>query len=237
MLLEKAQTYIDAAVAARQVDQRNELFQQAEGQLDAFLKAGTHPRQSQARLQLGRLQMVRAAQLQGSDPDPEQTIAARAAYLAAAETFDTIVDSLREQLKEMQGAKIDPKKDPNQAAQRDQYRGEFLEGIKNAGEARLLAAQTFDDPAGAAKQILEKSLETFTELSDKYESYVQGASALAFRGEVQSELGMNDEALDSFIRMLEQPEVDALREAKFRAVVGMIGVYLAVATKVSGSNR
>jgi tetratricopeptide (TPR) repeat protein len=227
VLLEKAQTFIDAAVAARQIDERDEFFKQAEEQLGAFLKAGSHPRQSQARLQLGRLQMVRAAQLQGSDPDQEKITAARKAYLAAAGTFDTIVESLREKLKEMQGAKIDPKKDPDKAAQRDQYRGEFLEGIKNAGEARLLAAQTFDNPADEAKEILEKSLETFTELSDKYESYVQGACALAFRGEVQSELGMKEEALDSFIRMLEQPDVDALREAKFRAVNGMIEIHLA----------
>ncbi len=126
----------------------------------------------------------------------------------------------------MQGAKIDPKQEPEKAAQRDEYRGQFLEGIKNAGEARLLAAQTFDNPGGDAKEILQKSLETFTELSDKYEGYVQGAIALAFRGEVQTELGMKEPALDSFIRMLEQQDVDALREAKFRAVAGIIRIHM-----------
>ncbi len=83
VLLEKAQTYIDAGVAARQIDQRDEFFKQAEDQLDQFLKAGSHPRQSQARLQLGRLQMVRAAQLQGSEPDADKKQAARESYLAS----------------------------------------------------------------------------------------------------------------------------------------------------------
>jgi hypothetical protein len=224
--MEKAQTYIDAAVAARQNDQREELFGLAEEQLQKFLQSDPHPRHSQARMQLGRLQMVRAAQLQSSDSEDQQALA-RESYLAAAGTFDSIVTTLRETLKEIQGANIDPAKDPEQAAQRDQYRVEFLEAIKNSAEARLLAAQTFDNPHSDAKQELEKSLETLNELVDKYQAYVQGAIALAIRGEVQTELGATDEALDSFIRMLEQPAVDALREAKFRAVVGMIRVFLA----------
>ncbi len=227
--LEKAQTYIDAGVAARQLEQRDERFKQAEQQLTEFLKSGSHPRQSQARMQLGRLQMVRAAQLQGGKSDNANQAEVRQSYLDAANTFDTIVESLRSRLKEMQGAKIDPVKDPDQAAQRDQFRGEFLEGIKNAGEARLLAARTFDNPAAEGKQILEQSQQAFAELADKYEGYVQGAIALAFLGEVQRELGMKDKALDSFIRMLEQPDVDALREAKIRATVGMIRIYMSEA--------
>lgn len=226
VLLEKAQTFIDAGVVARQVDQRDQFFQQAEQQLDAFLKAGTHPRQSQARMQLGRLQMVRAAQLQSGDSDNQNIVQARESYLAAAKTFDAIAESLRAELKGIKGANIDVKNDPDKAAKRDQLRGQFLEGIKNAGEARLLAAQTFDSPSGEAKAILEGSLERFAELSDKYVIYVPGAVALAYRGEVQTELGLNEKAMDSFIRMMEQPDVDALREAKFRAAAGMIRIQL-----------
>lgn len=226
VLLEKAQTYIDAGVSARQADQQDTFFRQAEQQLTEFLQAGDHPRQNQARLQLGRLQMVRAAQLHGDASDDAKKAGARESYLAAAKTFDTIVETLRTALKEMQGAKVDAEKNPEKAAQRDQFRGQFLEAIKNAGEARLLAAQTFDNPGTEAKEILEKSLETFTELSDKYESYVPGAVAFAYQGEVQIELGMKEKAIDSFIRMLEQPEVDALREAKFRASAGMIRVHM-----------
>ena len=225
--LEKAQTLIDAGVAARKVDRRNQLFADAEQELVAFLDAGSHPRQSGARLQLGRLQMVRAAQFQqAAVDDPAKTAEARQSYLAAADTFDAIVAQLRETLKNMRGAKIDPKQEPEQAALRDQYRFEFLEGIRNAGEARLLAAQTFDDPAQAAKQILEKSLASFAELTDKYDGYVQGAIALAFQGEVQAELGQREEATNSFIEMLEQPEVDGLREAKYRAALGLIELQL-----------
>ena len=78
-LLEKAQTYIDAGVASGQQDEQDKFFRQAEEQLTAFLDSGTHPRQSQARLQLGRLQMVRAAQLEAADEDGQKMKEAREA--------------------------------------------------------------------------------------------------------------------------------------------------------------
>ncbi len=53
----------------------------------------------------------------------------------------------------MQGAKIDPKKDPEQAALRDQYRGEFLQAMVNAGESRKLAARTFSDPGNRRQSV------------------------------------------------------------------------------------
>jgi tetratricopeptide (TPR) repeat protein len=225
--LEKAQTYIDAAVASRSSDARDEYFQQAENQLTDFLKQSSHARLSEARLQLGKLQMVRAAQLLFGKPDKSKRTLARESYLAAAKTFDTIVDALRTTLKEMQGARIDADKEPEKAALRDQYRGEFLQALSSAGESRLLAARTFDDPGKEGKELLDKALVAFTDLSEKYDTYVQGAIATLYRAQVQDDLGMKEQALDSYIRMLEQPDADPLRDAKYQATDGLIRMWLA----------
>ncbi len=225
--LEKAQTFIDAAVASRNPDTRDEFFAKAEAQLADFLKQSTHPRLSEARLQLGKLQMVRAAQLMSGEPDESKRNAARESYLAAAKTFDTIVENLRSTLKDMQGARVDVDKDPEQAALRDQYRGEFLQAMSSAGESRSLAARTYDEPGKQGKKLLDEALKTFTDLSEKYDTYVQGAIAMLHRGQVQDDLGMRDEAMDSYLRMLELPDADPLRDAKYQATTGIIRLTMA----------
>lgn len=224
--LEKAQTYIDAAVASRSTNARDEYFQKAEAELTAFLQQSSHPRASEARLQLGKLQMVRAAQLMVGKPDASKRTAARESYLAASKTFDTIVERLRGTLKDMQGARIDPDKEPEKIALRDQYRGEYLQALSSAGESRLLAARTFQNPKTQGKDLLEKALTSFTDLSEKYDSYVQGAVAMLYRAQVQDDLGMKDEAIDSYMRMLEHPDADPLRDAKYQATDGLIKLWL-----------
>ena len=132
-------------------------------------------------MQLGRLQMVRGLQLMSGDPDEGQRQRARDAFASAADTFDKIVEELKGKLQEMQGARIDADKDPDQAALRDRYRGEYLQALTSSGEARFEAAKTYKDPAGEAKPLLDQALATFTDLSEKYDSYVQGALAMLQR--------------------------------------------------------
>lgn len=225
--LEKAQTFIDAAIATRNAKNRDELFRNAEKELSEFLKAESHPRESEARLQLGKLQMVRAAQLMTGKPDQTKRDMARKSYLAAAGTFDQIIEKLKSKLQEMQGAKIDAAKDPAAAALRDQYRGEYLQALGSVGQARFYAAQTFDTPAEDGKELLEKALASFIDLSEKYPKYVQGALAMLYRGQAQEELGQTKQARDSYLRMLEQPDADPLRDGKYQAMVGLIRLSLA----------
>ncbi len=47
------------------------------------------------------------------------------------------------------------------------------------------------------------------------------------RAEVQSDLGMTQQAMDSYLRMMEQPDADPLRIAKFQATTGIIRLMLA----------
>ncbi|WP_044302619.1 hypothetical protein [Rhodopirellula sallentina] len=225
--LEKAQTYIDSAVAARSVDRRDELFSNAETELQAFLKNHpSNPRASEARSQLGKLRMFRASQFMTDDANSTNRRKARELYQAAADTFDSIIADLKGRLQKMQGAKIDPKKEPEKAARRDQYRFEFLMAQHNAGEARLMSAETFEDPTKDATKQLNEALQIYTDLSEKYNSYVQGANAYYSRGRVEKTLGKRDEAYGSFSRMLEQADVDELREAKIGAATELIDLIL-----------
>ncbi len=224
--LEKAQTYIDSAVSARSDSARDESFLAAEKQLAEFLERPSHPRRSEAQLQLGKLQLVRAAQLMSGKVDEIKRTKARESYLAASKTFDGIVEDLKTKLEQMQGQKIDAAKEPEKVALRDSYRGEYLQAQLNAGESRRLAAKAFDEPAKDGKKLLEEALTSFTDLSEKYDGYVQGAIAMLYRGQVLQELGKRDEALDSYIRMLEQADADPLRDAKFQATSGLIQLYL-----------
>lgn len=224
--LEKARTYIDAAVDTRTSSKRDDFFVKAEAALKDFLKQSSHPRLSEARLQLGRIQMVRGAQLTSGDPSPTKSEMARESYVAASKTFATILAELRGKLQEMKGAKIDAAKEPEKAKLRDQYRGQFLQAKVSAAEALRLAASTYKDPAKDGKELLEAALKEFVELSENYGGYVQGAEAMLNRGLVQETLGKKEEALDSFVRMLEQPDADPLRAAKYQAASGVIRLRL-----------
>jgi len=226
--LEKAQTYIDAAVAARTASDRDSFFVSAEEELKKFLQASDHPRLSEARLQLGKLQMLRARQLVvAGDPDDETRAAARESYLAASTTFQQIETRLRGLLEEMKGQRIDAAKEPEKALLRDQYRFEFLQALSLGAESKQLAAETHRDPAGEGKQLLEAALTTFTELSDKYGGYLQGAQALLNRGQIQRRLGQNAEALDSLLRVIEQPDIPQLRPVRLRAMTALLEIRLA----------
>ncbi len=221
--LEKAQTYIEQAVSSRNGNKRDEYFRLAEEQIASFLKQVGHPRLSEARLKIGKLQLVRATQLMVGEPDDAKRKEAAVSYLAASKTFDEIVETLRAKLKEMQGAKA---QGAAAKKQRDQFRGEFLQAMNSAAEARRLAAGTLPDPAKDGKELLEQALKSFMELSENYGGYAQGAIATLQRGQVEEQLGEKEKALDSYIRMLEQPDADALRDAKFQAVNGIIRLGL-----------
>lgn len=227
--LEKAQTHIDAAVAARSVTDRDSFFVSAEQELKKFLsQAAEHPRFSEARLQLAKLQLLRARQLMlVADPSDEVRGNARESFLGAAKTFGEIETSLRQTLEGLKGQRIDAAKEPEKAARRDQYRFEFLQALSHGAEAKQLAAQTYRDPATEGKAQLEEALTTFTELSDKYGGYLQGAVALLHRGQIQQLLGKESEALDSLQRALEQPDIPALRPARMQAAVALIEMRLA----------
>ncbi|MCC9600004.1 hypothetical protein LOC67_05475 [Stieleria sp. JC731] len=225
--LEKAQTYIEQALNTRNSESRDEAFADAEKTLNDFISSqSTHPRVSEARLQLGKLQMIRAAQLLAGNPTTEKTNQARASYHAAAKTFDAIVADLRSKLAEMKGQNIDAATDPDAAARRDQYRFEFLQSQLNAADAIKLAAKTFESPAEDDKAGLEDARKRLAELNKIYFKYPPGAIALVHLGEVNELLGDNGAALDNYLKMIEEPEVDVLRDAKFLAAAGIVRMKL-----------
>ena len=225
---ERAQIQYDLAKSSRNPDERNEYLEQSEKGLISFSKnSPEHPRLAEARLQLGLLQMKRGELLMLGEPGPEQREKAREAFLAAGETFSTIVEQLRTDLKAMRGAQIDPSKDRDAAARRDRMRGEFLVGLVRSSEARKLAAETYPDPAKGGKALLEQALKDFEELASKYSDYVQGVTANLYAGEILEKLGKPNEAEAKYTEMVEAPAADELRDAKYRAASGLVRLAMA----------
>ena len=225
--LERAQTHIELALVSRNAEKRDEAFAAAESALQEFLKNDSHPRTAEARLQLGKLQMIRAAQLLVGEPLQTEKRTARESYVAAAKTFDSIVEDLKVKIEEMRGQKIDPQADPEAAQRRDQYKFQYMQSKLNAADAIKLAAKTFDDPAKEGKAQLDDAAKRFEELIEKYASYVPGAIALSHLGDLNEILGDSGKSLDFYLRMLEEPEVDQLREPKFQSAAGVIRLKLA----------
>ncbi|TWU07853.1 hypothetical protein [Stieleria varia] len=225
--LEKAQTYIDAAVSSRRAADRDTFFLDAEKSLSKFISGPSNPRQSEARLMLGKLQMIRAAQLLSGDADNAKRDEARNSYTAASKTFNEIIDDLKTKIEDMRKEAIDARKEPKKAKLREQYQADYLQAKLNAAESLMLAAKTYDKPGTDAKAILEDALERFAELNKKYSRYPIGVIALASMGQINEMLGKTKEATDNFLDMLDQPEADPLRDAKFLAAAGYIRLQLA----------
>ncbi|TWT66175.1 outer membrane protein assembly factor BamD [Allorhodopirellula solitaria] len=225
--LEKAQTYIESAGNARSVERRDEAFAKAEAQLQVFLKNHPgNPRASEARAQLGKLRLFRGSQFMIGELDDDKRKQAREQYQAASKTFETIINDLKGKLEDMKVADIDPEKNPEKAELRDRYRGEFLMALQSSGEAKMLAAETYQDPVKEAPQMLEQALGTYTDLSEKYDNYVLGAAAFYPRGKVEQLLGKRDQAYESYTRMLEQSDTPEFRDAKIGAAAGLVSLLL-----------
>ncbi len=224
--LEKANTYIDAAGSARTVPEIDELLVKADSALKEFLKNDSHPRASEARIQLGGLQMYRANFLLQGKVDEEKKTRARESFLAAAATYDTIIKDLRGKLEEMQGAKLDPNK-PELKTLRDRYRIDYVDAKLKAGNSRRLAVKTLANPAKDGKATIDEAMALFKELEDKYSDNAAGAFALLHLGQMNEMIGKKKEAIDFYLKMLEQVDADALRSPKYEATSGLIRIWLA----------
>ncbi|MEM9825341.1 MAG: hypothetical protein AAF958_02070 [Planctomycetota bacterium] len=225
---ERAQIFFDLARTARKPQDMESNLEKTEAALREFLGQGDHPRREEAQLQLGALLLTRGEQKMRDDPTPQQREQARELYVKAATTFTEITDRLREELQTMRGAAIDPSTDPEAADRRDRFRGQYLSGLVQTADANKLAAETFEEPGKDGKDLLEKSLQGFTELSEKYsKKYVVGITADASIGEIQEILGNAKKAEAAYTRMMEAGEGDELRPAQFRAAAGLIRLAVA----------
>lgn len=226
--LEKAKTYVDAVASVRSRQERNRLMRLAEEELQEFLKQSDHPRDSEARLLLGSLQLVRARQLMTiDDPDDDSRQEARQSYLNASETFDEITTDLRGKLEEIQGQRIDAAKQPEKVRLRDQYRRNYLQSLASSAEAKQLAAETYRDPASDGKELLEQALEALDDLAERYSNYLPGALAAFSQAEVQMQLGNEEKAMELFQDAIETYEENAeLLPNRLKATAALVELML-----------
>ncbi|WP_164103455.1 hypothetical protein [Candidatus Laterigemmans baculatus] len=227
--LERAHVLTAAAQASRVSDQRDAYFAAASESLRKFVKEHPdHPRQPEAQLQLGNLLIVRGVELMelGGPPDAKRRSEARAAFNAAADTFNAIVTDLREKLKAMQGQKINAQDNPEKIAIRDKYRADYLQALLLGGDAMKRAAETFEGESEERTALYGKALERFGELSDKYSDELAGILAVLYAGETHEALGQWEKALDRYLAVLDQDDHPLLRSPKVKATTGLIRVYM-----------
>jgi tetratricopeptide (TPR) repeat protein len=227
--LERAQNSLEASQQSRVMDDRDALIAKASEALQRFVtQKPSHPRRSEAQMQLGKIQLARGVQLieLGGPPTPERRQTAKQTFLDASKTFGAIVTELREELLKLQGQKIDAQKQPELVTRRDTYRASFLESLLNQAEAIKRAAEAIGEDTPERKTLAEDALKQFTELTDKYSDKLAGILAILYAGELHDLLGDDKAATDKYLAVLDQPDSDVLRKSKAKATTGLMRISL-----------
>lgn len=227
--LERAQVYFEAAGATRIPAEQEKYFSAGEQDLRQFIDENpSHPRVSEARIILGTRQLIHAMVLsRNPKQDDEIKEKTRKEYLAAAQTFDKIIDTLKEELAAMPTGPINESENPGLTERREQYRGEYMQAQLQAAHSRRLAAETYSKPAEQGKELLEEALKRLLDFSEKYRGYPPGTRAMLYAGQIQQLLGDQKAALDSYQRVQEQVDDDRLRSLKIEAAIGTVELRLA----------
>ncbi len=217
-LIEGANETRDAALREKQLDEGQNALQQFIGQQPNHLLAMS------ARNQMGNVlvkragnRVERAKKLTGADKD-KVTKEALGLYDEAIKVFGNLVAELAEKLKAYP-AVIDEKREAKRAAERDQFRVDYL-------QAQLLAAATQEEKAGAlpadSKQrtdLLAAARADYKEIYEKYSRRIAGLYAQMYQGRCLQKLGMHKEASGIFAELLSKTDgSEALHTLKVKVM-------------------
>lgn len=204
---------------------RNTKLDEAEDALRAFLSSqNRHPRRTEARLKIGELLLQRAEEAKskaGADATQDRPEAIRF-YGEAHELFESTVQELAGILDEIKGARTDPN-DPEAVA----YRQSIQQQIR---QAQMLSAKALED-RGKSRSTnspertadLRQALQMFGDLYSKEQRMVAVRNlALFYRSAIQEELGMQNEAIDGFLRIADLDGLDELRPLQTDALARLI---------------
>jgi len=222
---ERAMIALAEGEAARSTAVRDRNLSTAEAALQRFVDQNPqHPLFTEAALRLGSLLLVQG-KLREASGDAKAAEQAVPVFDRAAQRFDALAEFLRGELQAMRGAKIDPTADPEKKALRDRYRGEYLQALLLGGEARQRAAALLQPNDPKRRERLTAAQQRFAELSDKYAEYLQGVVAQLYLGRVREDLGETPAALDSYQRVMEVGDSDAVRPFKTQALARAVNLW------------
>ena len=206
-LIEGANFTRDSALREQQLDEGQAALQQFIGQQPNHLLAMS------ARNQIANVLVKRAGnrveRAKKLPPAEKQKLVSEALglYDQAIKGFGDLVAELAEKLKSYP-AYIDEKKEAKRAAERDQFRLDYL-------QAQLLVAATQEEKAGAlppdSKQqadLLNKAKDAYAEVYEKYRRRIAGFYARMYQGRCLQKLKKNKEASAIFSELLSNPDSD-----------------------------
>ncbi|GIW99567.1 MAG: hypothetical protein KatS3mg111_2900 [Pirellulaceae bacterium] len=221
--------YQAAAILPPTRPERAAKLDEAEAALRRFLQdRPQHSRRGEARLKLGELLMARGEESLrlARERGEESSADAVRFYDEAHQVFEQTVQELAAELEKVKGARVDSK-DTAAVERRQQIQQQIRQAqllsavaVKERGHGRAPGPEREADLRAAAKM--------FHDLFQK-ETRLAGVRyfSLFYRGQVQRELGLNDEAIDAFQRVADLEGVDPLRPLQMQAVKELIEILTA----------
>ena len=221
---EKGVTLVQGARSQADLALRESQLDEAQKALQTFLSnQSTSIYTVSARSELGKVMVERAmARIERSkkaaQAEKQKLLKeARGLYTEATKVFTGLADELQDRLKSYPAA-LDPKTDARRIAERDRYRQDLL-------QSRLLAAATREETADAITAGTKEWTETLTaaaaayqKVYEDYRTRLAGLYAQMYQGRCLQKLGKHKEATAFFKLLLENPDTDAFRVLKLKAL-------------------
>lgn len=218
-------TQVRAAVSSPNRTVRERMLGEAKASLEAFLAEHPEsPRRTTAQRQYALLlrewarMKVEAAQSQ-DDQKAELLEKAASLYEEAHKASVRSVEALKERLRALKEASGGEQQEDTE--QRDTLRGEYLLALLGATESLEEKAATRPADSAARRSLLQRAIEKYDEIFQKYGGYLAGLRARFYQARCLTKLGDEETALEYLTKDL-FPQIDdrpAARQLKTKAML------------------
>ncbi len=222
--------YQSAALLAANSPARVEKLDAAEAALRLFLaEKKDHPRRSDARTRLGELLLTRAEESKStfSGEAGAEIPEAIKFYEEAHLLFEAAVQELAEQLKQLEGNRVDPN-DSAKVAYRQKLRQEIRHAQLLSAKAVEERGRSRAEQSPQRRQDLEQAVAQFSDLYSKEQRLVGIRNyALFYRSGIHASLDKQDDAVDGYQRIVDLEGVDELRPLQANALTELLKLLAA----------
>lgn len=235
LLYRKGLAQFDAASQTANLEQRGAMLADAAKNLAEFLKKQPeNDRAIDATIQQGNVVSGQAnlaiafSRRENSDAAKEPFLKeAREKFAQARKIFEDANAQIRDTLTKL-GKVLDPAKDGDKIAFRDEMRASYIQTQMLASNCLLESAKTLDEKNKDRKTQLEQAAKEFGETYSKYKTRLAGLYARLYEAQAQQALGKDKEAIsiyqDDLMLLPDQPE--QFRRVKLKAAIGLSTIWL-----------
>jgi len=224
---EKGVTIVEAARQERDLNVRAKALNDAQKELDAFVKSDPiHPLVPAANnfkgnilVERGRMNLEQAKKAKTPQEKSKLNAEARQRYNEAYQVFSKTKDTVGERLKTEFAVELDPNNRRHQrlVEVRDQLRASYL-------QSQLLAAAILEETADTATdaektKMLDEAAKQYASIAKKYRTRIAGQYAKLYQARCNAKQGKHKEALSLLTDLFDQPaQPDAFRTLKIKTL-------------------